>query len=873
MARQLHETGQVDMGSAEGVRHVDLRARFGAALEALPFSFRILAEGALRHGDDEAASALERWAESGSTAAEIRFRPARVLMHDTTAVPALVDIAAMRDVLAEHGHDPRRLAPKCPVDVSIDHSVAIDRFGTVDSMAWNMRVEIERNRERYAFLKWAGKALDDFRVFPPGTGILHTINMEYLATVIARVHRDGHPWAVPDTLIGTDSHTPMINALGVLAWGVGGLEAESAMFGLPVAIAVPDVVGVRLTGSMPQIATATDLALAVTERLRGFGVVGCFVEFFGPGVAGLDVGTRAAVANMAPEYGATTGYFPIDAQTIAYLRANGRGESHARFVEDHARRLALWNDGAASPRYSTVVEIDLSGITSVVAGPTRPQDRMSLDEVPIRLGLDEADTVSGKSIAAPVALAAITSCTNTADPRLLIAAGLMARKAKDRGMTPPEWVKTSFAPGSAVALHYLRRAGLLEPLVSIGFAATGIGCTVCIGNSGPLAPAMEARLAEGGGSPIAVISGNRNFPGRVHSRVEKALLASPPLVVAYALAGRADIQISCGPIGVDTAGRPVHLRDLWPSAAEIDVAVAAALDAGDVREAYANLDGDTNWQAVEAPAGDLFPWQEASTYLRRPPFVRAGAKREPALADLRPLAVFGDDVTTDDISPAGAISSASAAARYLVEQGAEPGNLNVYASRRGNFEVMTRGAFTNRTLRNRLVPDAPAGMTLLGGDSEPVSIREAAARSEEMRRGLFIVAGERYGAGSSRDWAAKAPALLGVRAVCASSFERIHRSNLVNMGIAPVVLPAGWHPDNLGWRPEDTLDIELPEGLGRRCRARLTVSRSDGRTLTAETEILVETAQEVEVLAAGGLMPFILDAAIGEENSLEKKEA
>ena len=846
---------------------VDLHAAAGDALSRMPWCHRVLLENVLRQPDPAAAEegrqALLAWLRTGRSEAELPFAPLRILMHDTTCGPALVDIAAMRDALAEAGGDPALLNPDVPVATSTDHSLAVDWSGTPGAASRNMAREMERNAERYRFMKWAAGAVRGFRVFPPGTGIMHTINMERIATVVTTVERDGESWAVPDTLVGTDSHTPMVNALGVLGWGVGGIEAEGVMFGVPVSLRVPEVIGVRLLGALPDGALATDLALAVTQRLRQLGVSGEFVEFFGPGVGALTAGQRAVAANMAPEYGASTGYFPIDPHTLAFLRMTGRAEAQVSLVEAYARANGLWHDPAAEPRYTATVEIDLSLLAASVAGPRRPQDRLAPAEVSAVLA-----PASGTDAAIPegaVAIAALTSCTNTTDFGLLAAAGLLAGKARARGLRPAPWVKTSLTPGSPAAQLRLRRAGLLEDLEAMGFGIAGYGCATCIGNSGPLLPAMEA--AAGRVSPVAVLSGNRNFPGRVHGSIDQALLASPPLVVAYALAGHARLDVTRDPIGTGADGRAVHLAELWPTAAEIEAAAALGTAPSDVPLAYGEAEASEPWAALDAPTGARFPWDPASTYLRRPPFVRfAPAAQDssapaPGTLAARPLLVLGDDITTDHISPAGAIPAGSDAGRWLAERGENPRDLNVYASRRGNWEVMLRGLFTNRTVVNHLCPGAPPGHTA-APDGETVPAWQAAARYEAAGLPVVIVAGERYGTGSSRDWAAKGAQLLGARAVLANSFERIHRANLVCMGVLPLRLPAGWRPQDLALRPGDVIEIGLDlRGLAPRRAVPVTVRRVTGEAMAGSAVAMLDTMREVLLVQAGGIIPLILERA------------
>jgi len=866
-------TAQVTI-AGEPHRIADLPAFASDNLDLMPWVHRVLLENVLRHepNNTAAASAILSWLARGSSESEIPFHPGRVLMHDTTCVPALVDIAAMRSTLAEAGRDPAQLNPVLPVDVSVDHSIAVDYYATPDALQRNMQREIERNTERYRLLKWATRALRGVNVHPPGTGIMHTINLERLATVVTTQMRDGVKWAVPDTLIGTDSHTPMINGIGVLAWGVGGLEAESVMFGMPVMLLVPDVIGVRLTGALPEGVLATDLALLVTERLRRLRLSGKFVEFFGPGVASLSCGERAVVANMAPEYGASTGFFPIDQHTIDYLLATGRSGAHVEFVESYARRQHLWFDPSCEPRYTEVVDINLSKVTLSLAGPRRPQDRLSPKETSAALARLRSDgerlatgtelhgrmpeVRHGRGDQRPphvaVAIAAITSCTNTSDARLAIAAGLLAKKARTFGLHPPKWVKTSFAPGSPTAERYLRRAGLLDDLEALGFGIVGYGCTTCIGNSGPLHADMIDAMARRGVQPVAVLSGNRNFPGRVHAQIDANFLASPPLVVAYALAGDVACNILEDAIGLASNGRTVYLRDLWPSGAEIDAAVAAALDPSDVRESYQRAEQNDLWRALDAPASPLFPWDEKSTYIRRPPFAVASSSSALGHYVAHPLLVLGDDITTDHISPAGQIPADSDAATHLIAHGENPQDLNVFASRRGNWEAMLRGLYTNRTVRNLLDSALPAGTTKHAGSQAVLPLWQAAARYRDEGASVIVVAGERYGTGSSRDWAAKGLWLLGVRAVLALSFERIHRSNLIGMGILPLHLPA---PCSLA--TGDTLEIDA-QRITPGAPVSVTLRRNDGSVTQFVAHAAVETALEAELLQAGGILPYIL---------------
>lgn len=854
----------IAIASVEGAVRVDATSLFGADYGRLPHIFRILIENVARNASssaerDTAIAAIRDWLETGTSSAEIAFQPSRVLMHDTTCTPALVDIAGMRDALAEAGGDPGALSPVLPVDVSVDHSLGVDVSAVPGAADLNKEREYRRNGERYRFLKWATQAMRGVRVNPPGTGIMHTINLEQLATVVGTTVIEGRRVAVPDTLIGTDSHTPMINGIGVLAWGVGGLEAESVMFGMPVMMRLPDVIGVRLDGRLREGVLATDLALTVTQLLRERGVTGAFVEFFGPGVSTLSAGERAVVANMTPEFGASTAFFPIDERTLAYLTQTGRDAQAVALVEAYAKAQGLWFDPAAAPRFTDTIALDLGAVETSLAGPFRPQDRLPLPGVPAALAaLPQPKTLAEGLPRHPVAIAAITSCTNTSDPRLLVAAGLVARKARAFGLIPPPWVKTSLAPGSPAAERFLRRSGLLDDLEALGFGIVGYGCTTCIGNSGPLLPVMEQAIVAGETLPVAILSGNRNFPGRVHGQVEAGFLASPPLVVAYALAGDAARDLSRDAVG-RADGRAVHLSELWPSGEEIDAALGASLDRRDFRDAFARAFADASWAALDAPSTARFPWDPSSTYLRRPPFARAEAPTSLGRVSAHPILALGDDITTDHISPAGQTPAASEAGRWLTLHGEDPRDLNVYASRRGNWEVMLRGLFTNRTVVNRLEADLPPGSTRHVASGEVLPLWQAAERYRAAGEAIVIVAGERYGTGSSRDWAAKGLGLLGVRAVLAASFERIHRSNLIGMGILPLTFDDAAQGAGLSLRPGDRIEVAVPENLlASRLATQVTLVRAGGERLAIPMHLAVETELECETLRAGGMLPLIL---------------
>ncbi len=853
----------------DGLHAVDLRAAADAQLHRLPYSLRIVLENVLRHGcrqgRERHRAAILDWLESGTSFHELEFQPARLLMHDTTCGPALVDIAGMRDALAEAGKPPGLLNPRLRVDVSVDHSIAVDSFAATGAVRLNMEREASRNRERFRLMKWAQASLDNVCVHPPGTGILHSFNLEQLATVVSTGKVDGESWLYPDTLIGTDSHTPMINSLGVLGWGVGGLEAEGVMFGLPVMMRIPDVVGVHLTGALPEGTLATDLALVVTHRLRARGLNSQFVEFFGDGLRALSVGDRSVVANMAPEYGAQTAYFPIDDHSLAYMRQTGRSEALVRRVESYARATGLWYDPATTPRYTEVIEIDLASVRVSLAGPQRPQDILE----PRKAGWAVASLVKdpeaalGPIVNGAVAIAAITSCTNTTDPRLNIAAGLLARKARARGLRPKPWVKTSFSPGSPAAALYLQRAGLMQDMEAMGFGLVGFGCMTCIGNSGGLLPEMEAAIVGQRVTATAVLSGNRNFPGRVHPLLHAGFLASPPLVIAYALAGDVNRDILREPIGQDAEGRDVHLAELWPTGEEVDAALTAGLAAPDFPQAFAEASRNPIWQEIEAPSGELYPWDETSTYLRRPPFTRDGPGTRLGDFEADPILVLGDDVSTDQISPAGAIPKDSEAARYLVAAGETPTDLNVYSSRRGNYLAMVRGLYTNASVRNLIAPNVPAGCGVDPDTGKVLPLHLLAELLKSRGRSAVIIAGERYGQGSSRDWAAKGPALLGVRAVLALSFERIHRTNLIGMGILPLRLPARVRPESLGLAPGDLVRVEAdPRRITVRGSVEVLIKHLSGARTSLDAVAEVETGLELDLLQHGGIVPFIL-ARIG----------
>ena len=863
-----------------------LAARFDVA--RLPYSMKVVLENLLRHEDGrhvhgadiEAVAAWASHQESGSAPeTEIAFSPERVLMQDFTGVPAVVDLAAMRDALRRSGGDPARINPLVPVELVIDHSVIAESSGTTSSFATNVDIEYRRNIERYQLLRWAQGAFDGFRVVPPGTGICHQVNLEYLARVVFATD-DG--WAYPDTLVGTDSHTTMVNGLGVLGWGVGGIEAEAAMLGQPLTMLVPPVVGLRLTGRLPEGATATDLVLTIAELLRHHGVVGKFVEVHGPGLTTLPLESRATIGNMAPEYGATCVIFPVDDLTLDYLRFTGRDEDHVALVEAYAKEQGLFHRaGDPAPVFSEHVELDLGDVVPSVAGPSRPQDRVALGDArtSMRTAVERAGAPAGgrhvrTSLAAgstveladgAVVIAAITSCTNTSNPQVMLAAGLLAQKAAARGLRAKPWVKTTLAPGSRVVMDYYERAGLVTALETLGFNLVGFGCTTCIGNSGPLLPGVSEAVHEGDLSVAAVLSGNRNFEGRIHPDVRLNYLASPPLVVAYALAGTMDVDLTTDPVSTDDAGNPVYLRELWPSTAEVAEAVRAGVSSDMFRARYgAVFDGDERWADVEISGGSTFAWDPASTYVLEPPFFEdLGPEPEPVgdILGARVLAMVGDSVTTDHISPAGSIKPAAPAGVYLTDHGVELSEFNSYGARRGNHEVMMRGTFANVRLRNLLAPGTEGGVTRHLPDGAEMSIYEAAMAYAADGIALVVLAGKEYGSGSSRDWAAKGPALLGVRAVIAESYERIHRSNLVGMGIMPLQFADGQSAASLGLSGEEAFDIIGVEAIGGGEVPKEVTVRADAVAFNARVRI--DTPMEAEYYRNGGILTYVLRQLAG----------
>jgi len=869
---------------AQGQRHIttfqsggqrysatDLRAALGAEFCRLPMVLRLLAENTLRRSSAAESARtvanLKGWLNGHGSEAELEYWPHRILMHDTTSTPALVDIAAMRDSLAEVGIDPGVLNPQLHVEVSIDHSLAVEDYGRNDAAPRNLAHEYRRNQERYRFLKWAQRSMETVNVNPPGTGIMHTMNLEQLATVahldLERSKDLRYPLVVPDMMIGTDSHTPMVNALGVLGWGVGGLEAQTVMFGLPTTLRIPDVIGVRLTGKLPAGATATDLALTITHLIRERGGSGEFVEFFGPGVSQLSAGERAVVANMAPEYGASTGYFPVDQQVLGYLALTGRPAEQIQLVQDYYQATGLWFDPQGEPEYTDILELDLAAVRLSAAGPRRPQDLMDISGIPKALE-DEAQGIAEDAGPLPrfaIALAAITSCTNTTDPKLLIAAGLVARKAREHGLKVPEWVKTSLAPGSPAAMSYLRRAGLLEDLGYAGFDVVGFGCTTCIGNSGPLSEPVSRELSASTLRPVAVLSGNRNFAGRIHPDLDLGFLVSPPLVVAFALVGRADVDLLAYEFAPERAGgTAVKLSDLLATREEVQELWELGHDARDFARDFKVATTSALWSQLDAPKGARFQWSEDSNILRRPPFASLSEGSQLGSFAAHPLLVLGDDVTTDHISPASAIPADSLVADYLVSRGESRDDLNVFASRRGNFEVMVRGGFHAKNLVNKLGENLPVAHTVHAGTGEAVPLTEAASRYRSQGQSAVIIAGERYGTGSSRDWAAKVQRLLGVRAVLAGSFERIHRSNLIGMGVVPLLVPEHAKEQLQRVSAADLIGISAePAAIEVRGMVPVKVEFSDGGILEFEARLAAETELDLVLLRAGGVIPHLLE--------------
>ncbi len=872
------------------------------AISRLPFSIKVLLEAAVRQFDgraitEEHVKQLANWAEGRDENKEIPFIPARIVLQDFTGVPVVVDLAAMRATMKRAGGDPKRINPLVPVDLVIDHSVMVDAFGNKDALEYNMKVEFERNEERYRFLRWAQTAFDNFRAVPPATGIVHQVNLEYLASVAATKQVDGETEVYPDSLVGTDSHTTMINGLGVVGWGVGGIEAEAGMLGQPLYFVTPEVIGFKLTGSLAEGATATDLALTVTQILRKKGVVGKFVEFYGPGLSNISLADRATVANMAPEYGATIGFFPVDAETLNYLRSTGRSEEQIELVEQYYKAQGMFRtDDTPDPVFSDTIELDLSTIVPSLAGPKRPQDRIELTAMKesfnqiIRTPVDKggyglsedkiAQTVEvkhpngevSKLGTGAVVIAAITSCTNTSNPSVMIGAGLVAKKAVERGLKKPAYVKSSLTPGSLVVTEYLKKAGLLESLEALGFHVAGYGCATCIGNSGPLPDEVSQAIADNDLTVAAVLSGNRNFEGRVHAQVKANYLASPPLVVAYALAGTVNIDLANEPIGYGSNNEPVYLKDIWPSSQEIKEAIQNAMNPELFREKYKNVfTQNERWNAIPVPQGELYEWDKNSTYIQEPPFFE-GLGSEPGdieeIIGAKTLALLGDSVTTDHISPAGNIKVDSPAGKYLIEHGVDRKDFNSYGSRRGNHEVMMRGTFANIRIRNQVAPGTEGGVTTYLPTGEVMSIYDASMKYQEENIPLVVIAGKEYGTGSSRDWAAKGTFLLGIKAVIAESFERIHRSNLVGMGVLPLQFTEGTSWKSLGITGRETFDINgLNNDIQPGQTVKVKATREDGTSFEFDTIVRLDSMVDVDYYRNGGILQTVLRQIMAEKNN------
>ncbi len=849
-----------------------------ADLAKLPFSLRILLENLLRCEDGrfvhpEDIQALAGW-RPGAPEKEIAFMPARVLLQDFTGVPAIVDLATMREAVVKMGGSPKRINPLFPAELVIDHSVQVDKFASINAFGLNADLEFQRNVERYAFLRWGQTAFQNFKVVPPDTGICHQVNLEYLARVVCAMPFGNRFEAYPDSVVGTDSHTTMVNALGVFGWGVGGIEAEAGMLGQPSSMLIPEVIGFRLHGRLREGATATDLVLTVTEMLRKKGVVGKFVEFYGSGLSSLSVPDRATIANMAPEYGATMGFFPVDAETLAYLQFTARPSEQIALVEAYCKEQMLFRtDETPTPLFNDTLELDLGSVEAAVAGPKRPQDRVPLRQakssftkvvegtpvkiVPVRNNGDAFNLSSGS-----VVIAAITSCTNTSNPSLMIGAGLLAKKAVERGLHVQPWVKTSLAPGSKVVTDYLQAANLTQYLEKLNFHLVGYGCTTCIGNSGPLPEAIGAAIKDNNLIAVAVLSGNRNFEGRIHPLVRANYLASPPLVVAYALAGRMDVDITTEPLGSDSAGKPVYLKEIWPTPQEIESTVRVAVSSSQFTKEYGEVfEGDAHWKSMPIPKGDVYKWDPKSTYIKMPTYFENMSKTPPALTDIRGarvLAILGDSVTTDHISPAGSIPADSPAGKYLIANGVKPHEFNSYGARRGNHEVMMRGTFANIRLRNQLAPGTEGGWTLFQPGGERMTIYDAAVKYREAGVPLVVLAGKEYGSGSSRDWAAKGTRLLGVRAVIAESYERIHRSNLVGMGVLPLEFKAGENRESLGLTGHEIFETDGVASLSPKKSITVRAKSEDGETRTLVAVARVDTPEEVSYYQHGGILQYVL---------------
>jgi aconitate hydratase len=849
----------------------------------LPYSLKVLLENLLRHEDGrdvtrEDIIALANWDPKAAPSTEISFTPSRVILQDFTGVPAVVDLAAMRDAVVKLGGSADKINPLSPAELVIDHSVQVDNYGAADSLDLNNKIEFQRNEERYSFLRWGQTAFENFRVVPPNTGIVHQVNLEYLSRVVFDTEKNGTRCAYPDTVVGTDSHTTMINGLGVLGWGVGGIEAEAAMLGQPITMLIPNVIGFKLNGALKEGSTATDLVLTVTEMLRNKGVVGKFVEFFGDGLGQLPLADRATLGNMSPEFGSTCAIFPIDGETLRYLELSGRDAEHIKMIEAYAKEQGMWrHDGQADALYSDTLELDMGTVEPSIAGPKRPQDRISLSvadstyEKHLEAAIADRDG-GGSAIArldgedveirdGAVLIAAITSCTNTSNPAVMVAAGLLARNARAKGLETKPWVKTSLAPGSKVVTDYLEKSDLLDDLDALGFYTVGYGCTTCIGNSGPLKPEIAAAVQEGEIIGTSVLSGNRNFEGRIHPQVQMNFLASPPLVVAYALAGNLDVNLFNDPLGNDKDGNPVYMKDLWPSLAEVHDVIAANIDSTMFKSSYDSVfSGDSNWTSISSPEGEIYTWDPESTYVKNPPYFEGMSLTPDAVSNIqgaRVLALLGDSVTTDHISPAGSIAADGPAADYLRSKGVEPHNFNSFGSRRGNHEVMMRGTFANIRLRNQLAPGTEGGWTQLQPSGEEMSIFDASLKYKDEGTPLVVIAGSEYGTGSSRDWAAKGTLLLGVKAVIAKSYERIHRSNLIGMGVLPLQFKEGEDATSLGLTGGESFDITGqtdPQAIS----VSVTATSEAGETTRFEAVIRIDTPKERDYYEHGGILQYVL---------------
>ncbi len=852
-------------------------------VDRLPYSLKILLENLLRHEDGRDVTrddilALANWDPKAAPSTEISFTPARVILQDFTGVPAVVDLAAMRDAVVKLGGSADSINPLSPAELVIDHSVQVDNYGAANSLDLNNKIEFHRNKERYSFLRWGQSALKNFRVVPPNTGIVHQVNLEYLSRVIFDAEKNGTRSAYPDTLVGTDSHTTMINGLGILGWGVGGIEAEAAMLGQPITMLIPNVVGFKLSGKLKEGTTATDLVLTVTEMLRNKGVVGKFVEFFGDGLAHMPLADRATLGNMAPEFGSTCGIFPIDGETIRYLQLSGRDAAQCALIEAYGKEQGMWrNDGEPDALYSDTLELDMGDVVPSIAGPKRPQDRIALTAAAKtyakHLEAAIAERGEGGSAVAningedaeirdgAILIAAITSCTNTSNPAVMIAAGLVAKNAREKGLKVKPWVKTSLAPGSRVVTDYLEKSGLMDDLGAMGFYTVGYGCTTCIGNSGPLLPEIAEAVQKGDIVGTSVLSGNRNFEGRIHALVQHNFLASPPLVVAYALAGNMDVDLYNDSLGDDQDGNPVYMKDIWPSQAEVQAAVGSNIDSEMFQSSYSSVfEGDANWKNIDSPEGEIYTWDAESTYVKNPPYFEGMTKATTAVENIegaRALALLGDSVTTDHISPAGGIAADSPAADYLRAQGVKAVDFNSYGSRRGNHEVMMRGTFANIRLRNLLAPGTEGGWTCHQPSGEQMSIFDASVRYREEGTPLVVIAGSEYGTGSSRDWAAKGTILLGVKAVIAKSFERIHRSNLIGMGVLPLQFIDGQDAVSLGLTGKETFAVSGQTDPGAKT-VTVTATAEDGDTVTFEAQVRIDTPKERDYYENGGILHYVL---------------